>query len=301
MAPLSLPVNKLYNDLGDKDLNLGSELDANIEDWAPRFLQEVLGDTPQLWRYSHDEGDHWVVFHVGERRLSLDPTTREKCYHGCSLSVARNMLKDGFVIGPSLGLWFCCHGSGHGRHHAWDRAATSRGHKEHGQLCLWTLPVVVSFGMERSCVGKAGHPEVGKPPVPLKRLRYNADGSPLKQGDIVDIHLSASVELHVNLLYYHNWSRWDPSVLHLFHSVLPLPDTNSGALIMCAQADRTPWMLANNTCGRLCWREATRQQGWTRSTNKPHYWFCTMCYPRFSQGFSGPSEQRDWKAPGLYI
>ena len=71
--------------------------------WAHTFIQEVLSQTPweARWDFSFQRlssDDPWVIFHIGPQR-SRTPADFEKCYHGCPLSIAQRILREGFRIG----------------------------------------------------------------------------------------------------------------------------------------------------------------------------------------------------------
>ena len=144
---------------------------ANISDpvlhaWGRDFVAQVLTATPwdDRWRFVFQmpEGkDPWVVFHIGSAR-SAALRRYEKAYHGCPLSIAQAIIRSGFIIGESGGLWYCGHGLlGYGRWHALERSSWRRGWLEQDAPCLWTQAVTVSFAVASECSGSGHHEPVG--------------------------------------------------------------------------------------------------------------------------------------------
>ena len=268
---------------------------ASLEKWCDTFAKEVLNNgtsnTPWYFTLQGVSGpDPWVIFHMLRERTAV--TSRyTKCYHGCPLSVAKDILQNGFIIGKSEAVWFCTHGLfGFGRFHAQDR---SRGEKigwtENGQPCLWTQAVAISFTLPDSSFSSGRHEPVGKDTIALSDvMRLNklpAASRCLRKGDILQLRLppfgSGSVELHMNLRYYFNYQQWDMYLLKngLTGGLLKLDiieQLSTGEAFLCCCKEREPFSYSATTCGALTFKTNALRDGWERSKNNS-YWYCRVC------------------------
>ena len=217
--------------------------------WGRDFVVHVLTETPwdKQWKFEFqmpDSKDPYVVFYIGSTR-STALRGFEKGYHGCPLSVAQGILRKGFIIGKTLGLWYCERGLfGYGRWHALQRSTWQRGHLEHGALCLWTQAVAVGFVVRTEVCGTGGHEPVGfgtTTLTPVKRIVALPGRGKFKKGETLSLNHDPfrenSVELHVNLRHYLNFQIWDRYLVQYqlvfsFHAGNVVKDLRNGILIL---------------------------------------------------------------------
>ena len=145
---------------------------GDLHRWGDTFVKEVLnnGRWNRPWHFTFQEldgQDPWVIFHMQLGRSAVSSIS-ERCDHGCPLSVAQDILENGFIIGSSEAMWFCTRGLvGYGRFHAQDRSRHEIGWTENGKPCLWTQAVTVSFTLPKSAYSGANHEPVGKGTISL--------------------------------------------------------------------------------------------------------------------------------------
>ena len=261
--------------------------------WGHAFIQEVLSQTPweARWDFSFQRlssDDPWVIFHIGPQR-SRTPADFEKCYHGCPLSIAQRILREGFRIGQEKGVWFCPHGGrGYGRHHAQDRSDWTRGHKEDGHLCLWSPAVVIAFAMPKKIIGKGGHEAVGigtETEVSVLRVvKLPTMTRSLQPRDLLsltaDPFMPDSIELHVNLRHYGNYQYWDvyhmscESVSGIWHRNR-IDQLLKGTLILCCTQRKSPFQYSHVTCGAVVSFARALELGWQSSNER--FFYCGHC------------------------
>ena len=200
----------------------------------------------------------------------------ERCYHGCPLSAAQDILENGFILGSSEAMWFCTHGLfGYGRFHAHDRSRHEIGWTENGKPCLWTQAVTVSFTLPKSSYSKADHEPVGKGTISLcdvMRLnRLPGAKRCFEKGDILQLtdppFGSSSAELHLNLRHYRNYQAWDRYLLSNrltggSFKVEILDQLSNGRLILCCCKAREPFAYSAVTCGAITLTTEALSDGW---------------------------------------
>ena len=250
--------------------------------WARHFITEILQDTPfaNRWNFIFQKSNsgntyEWVVFFVDDSRKIVSPG-HVKAYHGCPLSVATAILQEGFKIGESQSIWFCTYGScGHGRNNALERCTIARGWHEGKIPCLWSLPVVISFHVSNLWIGSGGHKSVGGSGEHNSAIkRFSRDVNPntrLAEGVMYPLHSWKSIELHINLRYYQNYSAWDlywqgPSVRQLL---------KDGYLILCGCKHKKPWKFSHISCGAIENHNEAVQKQWYKSGKG--YFYCPIC------------------------
>ena len=272
-----------------------------LDDWGNAFIHEVLkepiSDREWFFTFQRKTGkETWCIFHTQRERVSV-PKGSVRCHHGCPLSVAQNILQDRFIIGPSGALWFCTHGLfGYGRCHALDRCQESYGWKENGQVCLWTLPVTISFVLSYSCIETNGHAPVGintitlsdvmrLPRIPgdTKNILYNQEVSlfspPFQYG---------SIEIHVCLRHYWNYQAWDPYFVETRLAVNVLNENiieelQKGRVILCCCKSKEPFLFSHVSCGAITSEANASDNGWYCSKTN-NYWYCPECRPHRIEG-----------------
>ena len=266
----------------------------DLQMWANKFVTEVLnkGHTPWHFTFQEPDGpDPWVIFHM---QMVRSPVTSifDRCYHGCPLSVAQDILQNGFIIGESEAIWFCTHGLvGLGRFHAQDRSRDRNGWTEDGTPCLWTQAVTVSFTLPKSSYSSGNHEPLGVGNISLcdvMRIR-TLPGAPrcLKKGDKVLLTHppfgSDSAELHINLRHYGNYQYWDRYLLskRLTGGSLKLDifdQLSSGRAILCCCKVRKPFSYpaVTQTCGAITLMTNASRNGW-QCSKLNHYWYCPKC------------------------
>ena len=271
--------------------------DGDLHRWADTFVEEVLnnGTWKRPWHFTFQGiggPDPWVVFHMCHRRMPWThpaDATMVRCYHGCPLSVAQDMIQNGFVVGDSEALWFTTFGmQGYGRMHAQDRSRSQIGWRENGWPCLWTQAVVVSFTLPSWAISSDGHEPVGRNTISLcdvMRLNQLPGASRcLQAGDRLHLWMYpfgyCSVELHVNLRHYRNWQAWDVAVWWWdfgsdTHGIID--QLWNGEVVLCCCKEREPfsWENSEPTCGAIVLKTMANSLGWQRSGGK--YWYCPVC------------------------
>ena len=78
---------------------------GDLHMWGDAFVKEVLnnGRWNRPWHFTFQGlggPDPWVIFHMELGRIAVTSRS-ERCYHGCPLSVAQDILENGFIIGSS--------------------------------------------------------------------------------------------------------------------------------------------------------------------------------------------------------
>ena len=123
--------------------------------------------SPRLRNKSGEEWQEWTQgWLICKRRLHSRFLYR---HTECPLSVAQDILENGFIIGNSEAMWFCTRGLvGYGRFHAQDRSRHEIGWTENGKPCLWTQAVTVSSTLPKSAYSGANHEPVGKGTISLR-------------------------------------------------------------------------------------------------------------------------------------
>ena len=249
--------------------------------WAKQFISEILQDTPfeNRWNFTFQKSSsgkryEWAVFFVDDSRGPV-PSGHVKAYHGCPLSVGTAILQEGFRIGSSESIWFCCYGpGGHGRTNALERCTIERGWYESKIPCLWSLPVVISFHVSNLWIGSGGHKSVGGSGMDssaIKRFSRDVSLTRLSKGVMYPLHTWKSIELHINLRYYQNYSAWDlywqgPSIRQLL---------KDGHLILCSCKLKKPWKFSHVSCGAMEKYNQALQKQWYKSGKG--YFYCPTC------------------------
>ena len=198
------------------------------------------------------------------------------------------MSERGFIIGQSLGLWYCERGLlGYGRCHALERSSWKRGWLEQGAPCLWTQAVTVGFVVASQVCGRGGHEPVGwgtKTLAPIKRIKSLPGRNKFMQGDTLLLNAYPfqpdSVELHVNLRHYRNFQMWDAYLLQLqslcsLHARNVVKELHDGVLILCRTKRRKPFDL-RWTCGAVVPFASALERGWEHAKNNTIF-YCPIC------------------------
>ena len=203
----------------------------------------------------------------------VNPGSKLRFFHGCTLHQARGILRDGFTVGkhrlPSKDHPAGIYGTDHPGH-ALSRAHLDRGwskcpEEEKSVLGGWDVPVAIEWLFRSDMVEHAGSLKTGQKYVLLYPYK-----SQVRVEDLDRDGHGTRIWIHVGQ-YSHFLelpSAW-PRLLDGSCVVCRAPRYRPSVLYRCG--DASPM-----TCARICAHELAAQHGWTRA-KKTHQWICPSC------------------------